>query len=347
MNKNDKVKRLEEYKQEKPIQLSFFEFLLPQEDKYSNSIELYDFIPKYFWGKTQRINGQFLLSLEREFECRGVHYKVKIRPARMEDKDGIERDYYPSQREELVEDALRKLAAQGQGIFLDDAAGVTFTIYRLQQELKDRGHSYSKEQIKDALLICAKTSIEVRTEDGSAVMVSSLFETLGLQTRDDWQDRDRKTRAFVRFNSLVTQSIKRNSFRQINYEKSMSLKSVIARQLHKRMSHHYTQASLMNSYTISLSTIIRDFGLTAYNKLANNLRDVKAALDEMKKKDVVIGYDIKKVLDSKNRNKLIDAQLTLMPSRSFVSESIEANKRKQKIELSQTSKTPDKKLFSH
>lgn len=331
MAEDDKVKRLEEYKQEKPVQLSLFEFLLPHEQKYSNSIELYDFIPKYHWGKAERVNGEFLRALQREFDCRGQRYKVTITPAKIKDKDGKYRDFYPSQREELVEDALRKLACEGQGIFLDDAAGVTFTLYRLQKELKDRGHSYSKAEIKDALLICAKASIEVSSEDGRAVMVSSLFETIGLQSRDDWQEQGQKAKAFVRFNPLVTESIKNRTFRQLNYEKSMSFKSVIARQLHKRMSHHYIQASLTNQYTIALSTIIRDFGLTAYAELRNNLRKITKALDEeLKPKEVVLNYKVEKTLDSKQRNKLIEAKISITPHPRFCSDIINANERQKR-----------------
>ncbi len=154
-------KNLNEYDQSHPTQLSLFELLLPQEKGLSNTIELYDFIPKYHWGKVERIGGEFLRSLEREFECRGQKYKVKIRPASIDDKDGKERYYYPSKREELVEDALRKFVAEGQGVFWDDAAGVTFTLYQLQEELRRNGHSYSKQEIKDALLICARTNITV------------------------------------------------------------------------------------------------------------------------------------------------------------------------------------------
>lgn len=154
--KERQIKSLKQYRHEKPVQLTFFEYLLPEERRYSNTIELYDFIPKYHWGKTQRISGQFLKQLEREFECRGRRYRVKIKPASIEDKDGTERYYYPSQREELVEDALHKFVCEGQGVFLDDEAGVTFSLYQLQQELKRKGHTYSNDQIKDALLICAE-----------------------------------------------------------------------------------------------------------------------------------------------------------------------------------------------
>jgi hypothetical protein len=117
----------------------------------------------------------------------GKNTKSKYDPPVLEDKDGMERYYYPSERDELVEDALRKFIAEGQGGFLDDAAGVTFSLYQLQEELRRNGHSYNKQEIKDALLICARTNITVTSEDSSAVLVSNLFETVGLQTRESWK----------------------------------------------------------------------------------------------------------------------------------------------------------------
>ena len=320
------VKKLTNYKQEKPVQLTLFELLLPSEKPYSNTVELYDFIPKYHWGKVERVNGTFLKSLDREFECRGMRYQVTIQPASLKDKNGEEKYYYPSKREELVEDALRKFAVEGQGLFLDDAAGVTFTLHQLQQELASNGHTYSKDQIKDALLICAKTNLTVTSQDGSAILVSSLFETLGLQTREDWLSQGQKSKAFVRFNPLVTEGIKARKFRQFNYEKSMSYKNVVARQPHKRMSHHYTQASITQPYSINLTTIIRDFGLTAYDRLSHNLRDMGTALSEMKEKGVILSYKVDKTLDSFQRNKTTEAKITITPHPQFVGEVMQANK---------------------
>lgn len=325
------AKTLEQYDQSKPTQLTLFEMLLPNEREYSNTVELYDFIPKYHWGKVQRINDKFLDSLEREFECRGVKYKVKIRPASIEDRNGKERYFYPSKREELVEDALRKFVAEGQGVFLDEHAGVTFSLYQLQEELKRNGHSYSKDQLKDALLICARTNMTVTSENGTSVLVSNLFETLGLLSREDWKGQGKKSKAFVRFNSLVTKSISSANFRQFNYEKVMSYKSVISRQLHKRMSHHFIQASLSNPYHIMLTTIIRDFGLTQYAQLRDNLRDVQMALDEMVEKKVLLSYKIEKVLDNSKRLKLLDAKLILTADPNFIGEIIGANRVQAKI----------------
>ena len=307
---------------------------MPEDQKFSNTIELYDFIPKYHWGKVKRIDGEFLRTLSREFECRGKTYKVKIDPAKITSSDGSSRDYFPSKREELVEDALRKLACEGQGVFLDDAAGVTFTLYQLQKELRHNGHTYSNDQIKEALMICAKTHLTVTSDTGDTVLVSSIFETLGLQTKEDWIGTGKKTRAFVRFNPLVTQGIKTRQFHQFNYEKSMRYKSVIARQLHKRMSHNYRQASFVNLYRISLTTIIRDFGLTAYAKLTLNLRDCLTALDEMKENRVILDYKVDKTIDIKNRNKLLDANFTITPDPKFINDATKANTRRKRLQLS-------------
>ncbi len=328
-------KEISDYELTKPHQLSLFELLLPEERKFSNTVELYDFIPKYVWGKVNRIEGEFLRTLVREFECRGKKYKVKIDPAKVTDSKGNSRDYYPSKREELVEDALRKLACEGQGLFLDDAAGVSFTLYQLQKELKNNGHSYSKDQIKDALVICAKTNLTVTSDNDENILISNIFETLGLQTREDWMEKTTKTRAFVRFNPLVTQAVKNRQFRQFNYEKTMRYKSVIARQLHKRMSHHYTQASFTNLYTITLKTIIRDFGLTQYDKLTHNLRDCESGIQEMIEKNVVLSFKTQKIIDLGNKNKLCDAKFIITPSPFFAEEIKQTNIKLKSVENSQ------------
>lgn len=341
-------KKLEEYEQSKPEQLTLFELLSPEDKKYSSTIELYDFIPKYFWGKAERIQGQFLPSLEREFECRGIHYKVKIRPARMDDltdKEKKEKDYYPGKREELIEDALRKLICEGQGVFLDDHAGVCFTLTKLQEELINMGHSYSKDEIKDGLLICSRTGLDIYTTDGNTIVSANIFITLGLTSRNDWEN-NADTKCFVRFNPLVTAGIKNKNFRQIDYETTMRYKSIIARQLHKRLSHHYTQASMLEKYQILLSTIIRDFGLTVYEQLRDNLRDVKKALDEMLVKEIeveengqiikkevgiIADYKIEKKFCSENKRKMEDALITIITYRNFNSEMKRANLRQTEI----------------
>lgn len=323
--------KIDDYKKSKPDQLELFELMNPSEKDYSNTIELYDFIPKYVWGRVERIQEKFLEPIEREFACRGQNYRVRIAPARIKDPDGVSRDYFPGKREELVEDALRKIATAGHGIFLDNEAGVTFTLYQLQQELKRTGHSYSITQIKEALMVCVGTNLQLTDTSGQDVLASSIFDTIGLQTREDWEGQGEKTKAFVRFNAMVTISIRQRTFRQFNYEISMSYQNVISRQLHKRMSHHFIQAGFSNPFTIHLSTVIRDFGLTAYDKISHNLRDVEIALKEMVESNVLFNYEVTKLYDEKRRNKIADVKLVLFPHPNFVSEVISANRKQKEI----------------
>lgn len=326
--------KISDYSQSQPVQLKLFELLHPTEKNYSNTIELYDFIPKYVWGKVERIQEKFLEPVEREFECRGTRYRVRIVPARVKDSDGVSRDYLPGKREELVEDALRKIATEGQGVFLDNEAAVTFTLYQLQQELKRTGHSYSITQLKESLMICVGTLLHLTDENEQAIFASSLFNTIGLQTREDWEGQGEKTKAFVRFNALVTTSIRNRTFRQFNYEVSMGYQNVISRQLHKRMAHHYTQASLTQPYTILLSTIIRDFGLKTYEKISHNLRDVETALKEMTNENVLLNYTPRKIMDAKKKNKIIDVRISLVPHPNFISEIIKGNNKQKQLRAS-------------
>jgi hypothetical protein len=326
-------KRLDDYEQHKPVQMELFESLLPEDKNLSSTIEFYDFCPKYVYWRMERLQDKFLDRIERDFECRNSEYRLSIDPAKVKDSDGIVRDYFPGVAEELVEDALRKLAVDGHGLFLDDQAAVTFTLYELQQELAKTGHTYSLEQIKKALMVCIGTTIHITTQNGETVFSDHLFETVGLNTREDWKGQGKKTKAFVRFNSLVTKSIKEGSWRQYNYELSMGFKHVVSRQLHKRMSHNFTQANLAANYTISLSTMLRDFGLTTYDYMRDNLRYVKKALDEMVEKHVIRSYEIKNVYDTGRKNKLVDALIELKPDLNFAGQTIKANIKQRDVKL--------------
>ena len=327
----EKSKKFAEYKKSTPLQMSLFDLLNDEKD-FSHTIELYDFMPKYFWGKAERIDGVYLPRLEREFECRSRKYTLTLFPASIEDSNGNEKYHYPAKREEIVEDALRKIMADGKGIFLDGEAGVSFSLYELQKELKENGHTYSTSQIKDAIEILAKTNIELRSADGDLEFIFHPIEAVGFSGEEN------ETQTFVKFSPLITQSIKKKSFRLFNYKKVMGYDTVIARQLHKRMSHHFTQAGLTENYSIMLTTIIRDFGLTKRKQLKDNLRELEAAIEELKKSNVIINFKLDKIIEKSPRVKLVDVKLTIQPHFEFISEVKHANSRR-KLELIENKKS--------
>ncbi len=327
--RREKTKAFDSYDQNRPIQLSLFEILEPENKKYSNTVEIYDFLPKEFLGKANRVQNTYLPRLEREFECRGKKYLMKLDPARIEDKDGTVKEYYPSQREEIIEDCLRKLMVEGNGIFLDDLAGVRFTLYQLQEELKSNKHTYSYTQIKESLEILAKTSIELECPSDNVRLIFSPIETLGIRGGGDGGG---ETQTFVRFSPLVTNSIKERKFRLINYKKVIGYRTAIARKLHKRLSHFYTQASFTDKYEAYLSTLIGYFGLTFYSQMSKNLRDFEKGVEELKMSNTILNFHAREIKQDRPRLKIVDYKISIMPHPEFIAEIKKANHRKSFID---------------
>jgi hypothetical protein len=286
---------MEEYKYSEPKQLELFLLIEPEEQQYSNTIELYDFLPKYFVINGRSTKKVVPPAIERRFEFRGQLYTLTIKPARIKNKLGNYINCYPGEREEIIEDALRKMACEHKFPFLDNLPSVAFTIYQLRKHLKDVHHSFTHAEIVEALNICVDTTLEIKSIDGKTYYHTHIFQSLYLNTREDAKNYQKKS--FVRLNELVANSIQYNTFRMINYDNLVTMKNPLARRFYKRLSHLYTYANFFepdNSYSLLLSTILRDFALTPYADIRNNIREVKKALDELKEKGVISSYTVEK-----------------------------------------------------
>ena len=326
MNKpvsNKKTKKFADFVETENPQLSLFALLEDDRDDYSHTIELYDFMPKFVFGKPDRISGKFLETVERGFVCRKLNYRLRMTPARIKGVNGVERDTFPGKREEMVEDALRKMAADGRNakaVYLNGQLSVVFSRFALQKELEEHGHSYDYRQIEEAIITLFSVSIEVTREDEDMRVAFHPIEAYG------FKDRDGENVTFVKFSPLVTESIQKNAFRLINYQQLMSYKTTIARHLHKRMSHNFSQAAKDEIYHISTNTIYRDFGLKKLSNLGLQVIDVKKALEELITAKVVLSYEMKEVFDPKRKNKKIDCVFLIKHHQSFIDEAINSNK---------------------
>lgn len=354
-------KKYEDHALTHPEQLSWFQ-LWEEPDKqksdYSQSVELYDFMPKYVWDRRGEAGSSDTLPVVmREFECRGVKRLLVIHPAGLINAETRETKYfYPGGAEQILEEVLRKLAVDGNGKFLNHQAGIAFSIYQVRMELEKHGHTKSHRQIRESLEILALTRLELIDHGNKKdKVIFSPIENLGISGEGD------ETQTFVIFSPLVTQSILQASFRIYNYTQVMSYKSVISRQLHKRMAHHFTQASIATKYSILLSTLIKDFGLTPQKRIRSNMIDVEKALVEMKtgqypkrekkkiqnkegddpaelslpaekrksaipsQPPVLLSYNIEPIYDGKKKNKIVDYRFHLVASPTFSGETIKAN----------------------
>jgi hypothetical protein len=308
-----------------------------ERDMLSNTFDLWDSVPRYSvsrqaMDKERKVRG-FLDLKEINFHYRGTPLKAIIQPARVrEKKNGETKDYYPSANEELVEDALRKIAAEQQNAFFDKPnyrSGVVFTLYMLREELKNRGHARSYQQIVLSLNILARSTIEVRTvvdgKSGEGFAVNAYISGLSAVSRSTLAD-DPQAKWIVQFHPLVTQAIDSLAYRQYSYAQMMSHSTQIARWLHKQLSLKFTFASIATTFEMRYSTIKRDSALLdGYRRTTAAVEALDDAFSELKTGRVLMGF--KKNLITGLRGKIDDAVYTLTPSLDFVAQAKAANKR--------------------
>jgi hypothetical protein len=177
-------------------------------------------------------------------------------------------------------------------------------------------------------------------------MQSPIFPTLLLASKDDWLENPKKVRCYIQFNPLVTASINQITYRQFDYAKYMEYKHRLSRWLHKRLCHNYIQASLFNTYTIKMTTILRDSGTQVSDIPSRNVRRIDESLNELKDKDILMRYE-KEILRGK-RNSIADIKYDLSPSLHFTSEMKKANGRVINLEevLKDGRNTPIKSIGS-
>ena len=315
-----------------PYQLELFQYLLPDEERYSNTVELYDAIPRFFASTKKmaemREAGKFLGTLRREFRFRDTLYHLEIRPARISRSNGEDIEYYPSEREQFVEEALWKIAHDKmRGCYLDQMVSVEFTLYELRQELARRGHSIHFHALIDALSILNRCGMTLRNESGKAVFNSAIFPQLLISSRSDWLSNPKQAKCYVQFNLLATKSLRQLSYRLFDYAKFMSLGSILSRWLFKRLSHNFIQAKAGVPYTIKASTIIRDSGVVNCRAFRDQLRAIDAALAELKRERVLYEVTKNRVYDPADKRKLRDVTYRLVPTHEFSQQVIMGNKR--------------------
>lgn len=317
------------------LQLSLFQDFLcntpDQRDNYSNTIELWDGIPKYHVSRLQmkqlRTPEGHLPTITREFRHGDRRFKIEIRPARIKVDDQTTLEYYPSAREELVEDALRKIAAEQSHGFLDRSeSGVVFSLDQLRRELSDRGHPMPYPQVVEALDIMASCSIKVTSLDDASDYQSPVLTSLTRVTRKQYLENPSR-KCVAMFSPLVTQSITQVTYRQYDYHTMMQHRFQISRYIHKRLAHNYINAAYTHPYAMLYSSLKRDSGLLQeYSRERDAIAKVNEALDELKTNGV-LSYYTKEVRTEGPRRTIVDVKYELIPSMEFVSGIKAANKR--------------------
>ncbi len=306
----------------------------------SNTIELWDAIPKY--SVSPRVQNslrdekgnlpvhehEFLYRPTKEGMPRELACKVTVKPASIKNSDGTRMEFYPSTDEELIEEVLKKIFSDQQFGMHNTGQGeswVRFSLNMIQKELISRGKTRSIDEIKKSLEILSSTIIELQLagESKNLEYTSPILTDMTRTTKAQFL-ADPKSMWAARLPGLISKSVNELTYRQFNYGTLMSLSTQLARWLHKRMSHQYTQANLMDPYHLSFNSIQRDSGLLHHSRTSSNVQLLEKALEELQKAKVLLTYEKK---ETRLKKKIMDIIYTLRPTMDFVDETRRANAR--------------------
>ena len=337
-------------------QLDLFQSFLcntaEEHDRLSNTIELWDSVPKYSISQQAmnkiRTKEGLLPRLDKSFEYKDKKYRIRVTAAIIDTEGETEKAFYPSANEELIEDALRKIAAEQSKGFYDKPdfkSGVVFSIHMLRKELKKRGHARSYQEIVKSLNILSGSHIEILLPDGKGFAKTNYLPSLAAVSRSKLRD-DPGAKWVAHFHPLVTQSIDAISYRQYNYHQMMSHSTQLARWLHKRLSNNYINASYTVPYREWLSSIKRDSGLLEYNRPNDVVRKFEKVLDELIVNNVLLSFE--RVEERRGeRNKILDTRYAFSPHPDFVKDVKAANKRQKDARSEISQKTGSKQINSN
>lgn len=311
---------------------------IAERDSLSNVFDLWDSIPRYVVSRQQqdkwRKAGTFPLLHELAFHYRGRELMATIQPAVVKGKDGVTQTYFPSANEELIEDVLRKIAADQNNGYYDlkaQRSGVVFTLHMVRKELEKRGHGRTYKEIDLSLEIMARSIIIISTADGKKgeFTSNSLYLNNLFRVSKGRLAEDPKSKWFADFHPFASRAFDGLTYRQFNYARLMSHKSQLARWLNKVLSLKYLNASPVYPFEMRFSTIRRDSGLlNGYAVLRLAVAAVDAAFEELKTcQPPLLGIKPEKKLITGKRGKILDVVYTLYPSREFIGEVKAASKR--------------------
>lgn len=320
-------KKFELIKQTKPLQLSLFELLtetdiltedgskqLKRGKNYSQTIELYDFMPRFVFGHQAELRKSYnglLPALVRDFECRGTPFKLTLTPAIIVQPNGDSISYYPGADEDILEIVLRKMYLEDNPKLYDGQPGMTFTVSKIRRELKKQGRTRSHTQVIESLMILKGSQISCQNLATKTTMIFNPIDVLSFR-KTDQEDIP----CYLIFSNVVAEALDNLYFRRFNYKKVVSYKSVIARLLHRRISHHFTQSNPKLTYAVNFSTLLRDFGLE-YPTLAKAFIKLKETLVEMKEANVIQEFTCEPIRGSKDARKIEDYFVKITPTQAF------------------------------
>lgn len=317
----------------------FSDFLTNDKSEVSNTVDLWERIPKYFLSpqeqKNLRTADGLAQSYSQEYILRGkdgepLPYKVKIQPALIEQPNGNDKAFFPTRSEEIIEEVLKKIFTE-QNLGIHDPKNaeswVKFSYSMIRRELEQRGCSKPYNEIKHSLEVMSKCILTVY-EDGEEIYTGAILQDYCSVDRKKYLDNTKNLHV-ARLSVFISHAVNTLQFRQYNYKRLMGCKEQLSRWLLRRLINRFTYASLLTEHHFLFSTVKAESGLLRAKKEGDNRTKVIAGLEELKKTGAIYSYEVE---ERREGRKISDVKYTIKPTQEFSTEQKAANKREQIVE---------------
>jgi len=269
------------------FQLSLFYY--DTKERYSNFIELYNEIPKYVYDAPR--NQKHLDSIKRKFVVDGKKYSVVLHPARVvvqegkgKDRQLVTKELFIGTREDLVEDAVNKVAIDNKSLFtISSETRAGFLMEQIYDELKNTGHTYDRNEIKEAFSVLRGASMIIECEDGGRWEYSTYPELL--------LSSGKNQKGFVQMHPLASEALRLGRYRQTDYKFLMSLKGRYTRRIGKLLDSKFLWAEVAGKpFTLHLRNFLEKNGFKIYGRLSDNAKLFRQNLKELVGSQLISRY---------------------------------------------------------
>ena len=314
----------------KSLQLDLFsQFVTNDLSKVSNTIELWERIPKYFFTAKQveklRTTDGLAKPYEWTYTENGKEYTVSFQPALVKQKQGKYKAFFPGVTEELVEEALKKIFSDQQYAIHDPEkkeSWIKFTLGMIQKALKTKGRARSIDEIKHAINVMSSCLLTF-SKEGKELWKGAILQDLVTVGRDEYL-ASTDTHHIARLPLFISHSINNLDYRQFNYDRLMSCDEQLTRWIYKRLINRFTQASQTTTYSCMYSDIKQTSGLLQQTREIDNRRKIRSAFNELQEKGIILAYEID---ERKTGRAITDVKYTIKATQQFIKEQIASNKR--------------------
>lgn len=212
----------------KSIQYDLFTTFFGDAAELSNTIELWDTIPKYAVsqrmqnrlrkdGRLHVYEQRFVYATRKDGRRVETECFVAIQPASIKTRDGY-KDYYPSVDEELIEEVIRKIFADqqcGQHNPANMESWVRFSVQMIRKELRTRGKTRNADEVKRSIEILRHAHISLYLEGAQEPIYSApILSDVTSVTRQKYLDDPSQT-WLARLPALISKSVNELSYRQL------------------------------------------------------------------------------------------------------------------------------------